>query len=471
MFKHLPALCLFLAIGQFVAPAWAADSSTEKSLRILELLDLRGQKFPAGTRYPEFTGYDYEYLFPLAAKINTHMQAWIDDALASRQVLTPALKRSGQEVVNERINSALANKTDLFDSQKTLQYEVNSLSYRRMIETLDYAFGILGLSKSAIYRSDKFPRFNGLLIYNLMIEAYLHADHSVFVNPYSFFNLYTGMKRDKVTQPMGDGTGISYGPEALTFIIEEFFERYSDCMSEHYISEMTKRNSPGSLVHADVKAKVLSSTAETLALVDSYKAVVLFLGHGSKSQFGDIQSVLKNVDEIVGQMNRAFGVGKWIADFGGDSFNPEKPDIGYVMRHLSDLHIPVLAIQSDVIVGWGGVDKYIDFVQYVPTTYAPELDAARKKKVVWGGFVDGKPAGPTAVYLGPDFISGEKPRLKSVVLLGGGPIALEEAQYAHAHNVPVIYVRSEAKFPEINGKYGTVDEWAQTCAERLTKNK
>ena len=219
----------------------------------------------------------------------------------------------------------------------------------------------------------------------------------------------------------------------------------------------------------------LRTTDELLDTTGKFSATFLFLGHGSKSQFADVPAVLAEVDKVVSQLNARYGRGNWLATFGGDSYNAEKPDIGVVMKHLKDSGVPVMAIQSDVVIGWGGVDKYIDFVHWVPTTKIPEVgadgkpvivDGQVKMKVVWGGFVDGKPAGPTATYLGANFISGPNPVLKGVIAVGGGPLALEEVRYANQRGVPVKYVRAEACYPEVNGQYGSVDEWAKNRPSR-----
>lgn len=214
----------------------------------------------------------------------------------------------------------------------------------------------------------------------------------------------------------------------------------------------------------------LTTHQELLNTTRNFSATLLFVGHGSKSQFADVPALLAEVDKVVTQLNARYSRGNWLAVFGGDPYNPEKPDIGVVMKHLKDSDVPVMAIQSDVVIEWGGVDKYIDFVHWVPTATVPEtgvdgkpvvVDGQVKVKIVWGGFVDGKPVGPTATYLGADFISGPNPILSGVIAFGGGPIALEELKYASARGVPIKYVRVQTRYPEVNGRYGSVDEWAR----------
>jgi len=232
-------------------------------------------------------------------------------------------------------------------------------------------------------------------------------------------------------------------------------------MSSEYVSSLIRRISP---------QVELTSTNDLMATARNYKAGILFLGHGSKAQFNDITATLKEIDRTVTELDKQYGKGQWFAVFGGDGFNADKPDIAHVMKHLKDAHqIPIMAIQSDVVAGWGGVDKYIDYVHYVPTHQIPQIDASgapimedgkQKTKIHWGGLVDGVPKGPTATYLGSEFLSGTNPIVNGIVVAGGGPITLDEVRYGHELGVPIHYVRAEAKFPEVNGRYGSVDEWA-----------
>lgn len=50
--------------------------------------------------------------------------------------------------------------------------------------------------------------------------------------------------------------------------------------------------------------------------------------------------------------------------------------------------------------------------------------------------------------------------LKSVVVIGGGPIALEEVRYAHELKIPIKYIAAQTMFPEANSQFGSVHTWA-----------
>lgn len=198
--------------------------------------------------------------------------------------------------------------------------------------------------------------------------------------------------------------------------------------------------------------KELNGWEDTLKVVDSYKASILILGFGSKGQYKDPEAAEMVLDKVADQLDAEYGKGRWLAVFGGDPYKADAPDVASLVRYLQEQRsVPVLALQSDEVKEWGGVDQHLDYVHYVPTT----TDAS--SQIVWGGFLDGKPAGPTAAYLGDDFIGGKNPRLKGVVAVGGGEIAGQEAIYAKQHGIPLHYVRAEARFEVAGGKFGAID--------------
>ena len=207
-------------------------------------------------------------------------------------------------------------------------------------------------------------------------------------------------------------------------------------------------------------AQELGSWSDALKTVDSYEAAVLIVGFGSKGQYKDPEATQLKLDRVADNLDAEFGKGRWLAVFGGDPYKPESPDVAAMVKHLQDQRsVPLLAFQSDKVKEWGGVDAHLDYVHYVPTTTVPstEADGSVTSKIVWGGFMDGKPAGPTAAYLSEDFVGGKNPRLKRMVAIGGGDIAAQEAQYAQEKAIPVHYIRAQARFEVPGGKYGSVD--------------
>jgi len=206
--------------------------------------------------------------------------------------------------------------------------------------------------------------------------------------------------------------------------------------------------------------KELGTWQDTLREVDRFKGSVLILGFGSKGQYREPEAAKQALDVLADGFDAEFGKGRWLAVFGGDPYKAEAPDVAHMLRHLQETRaVTVLALQSDKVKEWGGVDKELDLVHYVPTTTVPSTgpDGSVTQKICWGGFLDGKPVGPTAAYLGEDFIGGKNPRLKGVVAIGGGEIAGQEALYARQNGVPLHYIKAEARFEVPGGKYGAID--------------
>jgi hypothetical protein len=169
-----------------------------------------------------------------------------------------------------------------------------------------------------------------------------------------------------------------------------------------------------------------------------YLKVILIVGHGSKNQYKkdkleELKSYLKNdIKYLNGEYSN-----NWIAIYGGDNYNKDKPDIGYVINILNKENVKIAAVQSKYCEeNKLYVDKYIDFVYYVETDYD------NNKKVIWGGFYNGNAAGPTKIYL-KEFI--ELGILKKVYVIGGGKISKDEVQYALNNNIDIIYRRFEVE--------------------------
>ena len=166
--------------------------------------------------------------------------------------------------------------------------------------------------------------------------------------------------------------------------------------------------------------------------------IVLIVGHGSKNQYKrdklkELKSCLKN---DIKYLNDEYSK-NWIAIYGGDNYNEETPDIGYIINILNKENVKTATVQSKYCEEnkWY-VDKYIDFVYYTNTTY--NID----NNIIWGGFYNGNPAGPTKIYL-EEFIN--LGILKKVYAIGGGKISKEEVQYALNNNIDIIYRRFEVE--------------------------
>jgi hypothetical protein len=180
-----------------------------------------------------------------------------------------------------------------------------------------------------------------------------------------------------------------------------------------------------------------------------YAHVELLLGFGSKQQFSDIGSLLRNADKVITANNEKYGKNKWSILYGGDGANPDKPDVGFLAKHFSDAGVPVYAAQQRIVKEqWGGVPSWVKGVYYDGPIGQQSSD------VKWGGtevIANNRggqsliPIGNTGVYLG-DTIRATLGSKLSVRAFGGGDIALAEVKYAQAKGVHIDYHQQEARF-------------------------
>lgn len=201
----------------------------------------------------------------------------------------------------------------------------------------------------------------------------------------------------------------------------------------------------------------------------------LFVGHGSSGQFKDTEKALENLAKITSAISARSKGKKWVAVYGGDDSNPEKPDIGFLMQKLKVLHkVPLMAIQAEkVLTDWGGVGKHIDSVFYYPTDSVEitDSDGKKKQKVLWGGIENGRPVGATKYYLSTDLTTPPS-LLKGMIVFGGGTIAADEVSLALESGVQVTYYRSEIKNQSNEtGRYGIVDNLLKPLCDAARKSK
>ena len=188
-----------------------------------------------------------------------------------------------------------------------------------------------------------------------------------------------------------------------------------------------------------------------------YKGAFLFLGHGSKGQFNDVNEMERAVDQVVGEFNIEYGIGKWLLVFGGDPAKVEKPDIGYLVKRVKEKYpeVPILAVQADEYKKWG-VGGHVDYVYYYPT------QKNAQGSIVYGGYDEatGELLGSSKFYLSQAFI---KSGLKGIVSFGGGDIARDEVKYALKNGLNVIAYHIAPRFEPASGeKFGILDGWLDT---------
>eukprot|EP00928_Gymnodinium_smaydae_P019618 TRINITY_DN17536_c0_g1_i1.p1 TRINITY_DN17536_c0_g1~~TRINITY_DN17536_c0_g1_i1.p1 ORF type:complete len:224 (-),score=24.22 TRINITY_DN17536_c0_g1_i1:89-760(-) len=146
------------------------------------------------------------------------------------------------------------------------------------------------------------------------------------------------------------------------------------------------------------------------------KPFLLFLGNGPRYQY-------QNPDEVMRLLKPALrGFGDCIAVFGGDTYVPEKPDLGAIMKGVKDdLGLPLLAV-----VGWDDVDAHVSaYVRY-------DSDVCEKiGRVLYGGVKeDGELVGGSAVYLSQPWIA----RTTAVVAISPkGFVGKQELEYVRSN--------------------------------------
>ncbi|KAJ1525577.1 hypothetical protein HK096_000615, partial [Nowakowskiella sp. JEL0078] len=199
----------------------------------------------------------------------------------------------------------------------------------------------------------------------------------------------------------------------------------------------------------------LQNEDEFVNELQNFSAFVLVIGHGSRGQYKNVEKAKQDLDKMIQIFKFQFDIEDKIAVlFGGDPFRRHVHDIAHLIKHLHSKNLKVFAVHPNEYNNQKTyIDEYVDHVLYVPSIY----DSAGN--MVWGGMDDNcRPRGPTAVYLGDRLIELGKPFC--LLVLGGGPTALEEIKYAYSKSLNILYTVCEAKNQE-NGVYGAVHDWAQ----------
>lgn len=123
---------------------------------------------------------------------------------------------------------------------------------------------------------------------------------------------------------------------------------------------------------------VFRTEYELLNYLHRFRALVCITGFGAKQQYGEPEQVFEDVAKPLFEasdcLDLHFGKGRWVACFGGDPLDEEKPDVAYLVRRLQQKYnMPLIATQADHVErNWGGVDKHIDAVYYYPTEYTQD---------------------------------------------------------------------------------------------------
>lgn len=204
-----------------------------------------------------------------------------------------------------------------------------------------------------------------------------------------------------------------------------------------------------------MKQIIFNEETQLIEEIKDYK-IVLFIGNGSKNQYNkeDLNKIDIKLNNLIKKFNK-----NWIAVYGGDKYDDENPDIGYIMKKIHEKGIKTCAIQSDIVLKWNSpIEQYIDLVYYVKTSYKDNND------ILWGGFHNGELIGPSKIYL-ENFI--EKGILNEIIVIGGGLITKDEIIYAINKGFNPKYIKVK-----VGKKIDNKDEYIQNYGfiEELLKN-
>ena len=179
--------------------------------------------------------------------------------------------------------------------------------------------------------------------------------------------------------------------------------------------------------------------------------LVILTGHGSAGGIADLEKAKRDLDREIRRVLQDYEKITFV--FGGDPNDESKPDIGALVAYVASKGHEVLAIQSDTIKKWGGFEN----LGWASLEWAHlyQEDLHGNGKTCWGGFIadeEGCPTeklgGTTRILFGPGIHS----RIVKWITVGGGPITLQEIQFAQEFGIPVTYVpcrkRNSLEAPE-----------------------
>ena len=157
--------------------------------------------------------------------------------------------------------------------------------------------------------------------------------------------------------------------------------------------------------------------------------VYLFIGNGAKLQYANMEQVKSSLAPVLTNITNTHGGShRWMAVYGGDTYDPARPCLGCCMHHVKSEFSPyILSVQA-----WPEVDQFVDFVLKYDEVKDTNGD------VVYGGVLDNKTLlGGTSIYLGEEFRS----VLTGVVNISArGRIGTVELDYARHVGLKVIDV-------------------------------
>lgn len=207
-----------------------------------------------------------------------------------------------------------------------------------------------------------------------------------------------------------------------------------------------------------LKQTFLSHPEEVVSFISKHSHAVLFVGFGKHLQYKDPEEFQQKLDRYAENLNSRYGRGRWIAIYGGDQFDLERPDIAHAMMYLHQAHhVKILSISNDIIAD-KPIPEFVTAYHFTPTVKSDD-------KIIWGGLLNGELVGPSRIYLGTH---SNTPVINSVVSIGGGQTALQELKHAQLLKIPITYIKATPRFGSESDPFGPVDTWIQSqCASSI----
>jgi len=218
-------------------------------------------------------------------------------------------------------------------------------------------------------------------------------------------------------------------------------------------------------------------TAESklFEVVQDFAGILVISGYGARALYKDIEGLKapdSQLHEFARKMDAEYGEGSWLVVYGGDPFQPDKPDVAHIAKFFQDEYKCLLmAIQCTELLQYGGVDNFVEYVYYYETDYFSDPHPGKnpgeeavsdkpKKTVLWGGFHPDNQGrspevmGQTKVDLGTRMLrlirqnAAGQAQKGGMLAVGGGPIGAEELQWSYENGVPIHLINAEAENPQ-----------------------
>eukprot|EP00041_Stephanoeca_diplocostata_P020042 m.439718 g.439718 ORF g.439718 m.439718 type:complete len:714 (-) comp21456_c0_seq1:136-2277(-) len=196
------------------------------------------------------------------------------------------------------------------------------------------------------------------------------------------------------------------------------------------------------------------------------------VGHGSHNQIKNETEMQQKMTSIARMLDARHGKHRWALVYGGDNYQPGKPDIAAIVRYFWAAHgTRVIAVQCTDYANWmvnqdGSVQDGTSY-DFLDAAIVYKSEKNRKGKIKFGGYDYDNVSivGTTRYVLGPLF----KQALRGMIVCGGGLISLNELQEFVRRGYRCIYVPVEAKYKIVDtsiadensdyAKFGLVQKW------------